>query len=132
MQQLWGMIRTMKTIIMAGLVEIPMPAHALVFMQGCVTLAQMDVLDGAGLYQEVFEFKQTAYLTPNYELFGISNKNFIMNSGSYFLLFISFFVINILMYITNKVAVYCAHRPFCRKIGIKVYSSQYREDTIYA
>jgi hypothetical protein len=50
MQQLWSMIRTMKTIIMAGLVEIPMPAHALVYMQGCMTLAQMDVFDGEGLY----------------------------------------------------------------------------------
>ena len=50
MQQLWGMIRAMQIIILAGLIEIPMPAHALVFMKGCMSFAQMDVFDGSGLY----------------------------------------------------------------------------------
>jgi hypothetical protein len=39
MQQLWGTIRAMQTIIITSLVEIPMPAHALLFMQGAMTIA---------------------------------------------------------------------------------------------
>ena len=59
LQQLWGTIRAMQTIILAGLVEIPMPAHTMVFMQGCMQVAQLDVLDGEGFFIEYFDMKDT-------------------------------------------------------------------------
>ena len=132
MQQLWGMIRAMQTIILAGLIDIPMPAHALVFMKGCMSFAQMDVFDGSGLYAQVFDFKPTEPLTPNFESFGISDKNFMMNSGSYFIFFISFFVINGSLFLINKISVWQAHRSIFRKIGMKVYSNSYWGDTKYS
>jgi hypothetical protein len=122
MQQLWSMIRAMQTIIITSIIEIPMPAHAMLFMKSAMTIAQIDVLDGAALYKKTFDFKQTECLTPNYEQFGIGDKNFIMNSGSYFLFIIAFFVINFTMFVINKIVVKNAHRPMCRRIGMKVYS----------
>jgi hypothetical protein len=48
--------------------------------------AQMDVLDGGRFYSLMFEFKETGSLNDNYDLIGIEDKNFIMNSGSYFII----------------------------------------------
>jgi hypothetical protein len=48
--------------------------------------AQMDVLDGGRFYSQMFEFKETGSLNDNYDLIGIEDKNFVMNSGSYFII----------------------------------------------
>ena len=52
----------------------------------------------------------------------------MMNSGSYFIFFISFFVIKVCLFLINKIAVLQAHRPIFRKIGLKVYSNSYWND----
>ena len=86
MQQLWGMIRAMQFIILTFLVRVPTPAHTFKFFAGCAVFAQMDILDGKGFYSEWFDFKHTEPLNDNYELMDIEDKNFILNSGSYFIL----------------------------------------------
>jgi len=48
----------------------------------------MDIFDGAGLYAIMFEFKSTSALNQNYELMDIENKNFLLNSGSYFIIMV--------------------------------------------
>ena len=92
----------------------------------------MDVFDGSGLYALIFDFKQTEALSPNFESFGISDKNFMMNSGSYFIFFASFFIINPALFLMNKIAIWQARRPIFRKIGLKVYSKSYWRDTKYS
>ena len=82
-----------------------MPGHALMFMQGCMNFAQMDVLDGQNLYSILFEFKETPPLNDNYDMFDIGDKNFIMNSGSYFLLLLAFILYNFLLWLINAYAV---------------------------
>jgi hypothetical protein len=85
MQQLWGMIRAMQTIVLNAVIIIPTPAHTFLFMSGCMMFAQMDVMDGAGIFENLFVFKDTDPLNPNFELFGMGDKNFMMNSGSFFI-----------------------------------------------
>lgn len=65
----------------------------------------MDVLDGQNLYSLLFDFTYTAPLNDMFEHMDMGDKNFIMNSGSYFIIiFISgmYFLAKKMM---NKLAV---------------------------
>jgi len=92
MQKLWGMLRALQTIILLALVRVPTPVHTFLFFQACILFASMDILDGAAWYEEWFIFKETSALNPNYELLGIGDMNFIMNSGSYFIFLAGFII----------------------------------------
>lgn len=92
MQKLWGMIRSMQMIVMAALLRVPSPAHTFHFFVGCMTFAQMDVLDGSAWYPYVFEFTPSEPLNLNYEMMAMSTKNFIMNSASYLIYMVAIFV----------------------------------------
>ena len=56
----------------------------------------------------------------------------MMNSGSYFIFFASFFIINPILYLINKIAVRHAYHPTFRKIGMKVYSDSYWDNIKYS
>ena len=65
----------------------------------------MDILDGQNMYGDIFDFKHTEPLNEYYELLDLGDKNFMMNSGSYFiLLFIILFYYSIRK-VLNKLAI---------------------------
>ena len=45
--------------------------------------AAMDILSSEDNYEKMFEFKETEPINDAFAFFGIGDKNFIMNSGSY-------------------------------------------------
>ena len=53
------------------------------------------------------------------------NKNFILNSGSYFILWAIMTLFTLVKFIINKIAVYFARNPLARKLGIYIYSDSY-------
>jgi hypothetical protein len=122
MQQLWGMIRALQMIVLCHLVRVPTPSIAYMFFSGCMLFAQMDVLDGKEFYTKWFSFKKTAPLNSNFELFDIRNKNFIINSGSYFIIFVGVGMFTIVKFLINKIAVRFAKYETARIIGMKVFS----------
>jgi hypothetical protein len=125
------MIRAMQLIVYMGLVTYPAPGHTIVFMNGCMMFAAMDIFDGSGLYEKLFQFKQTSPLNDNYELAQIGDKNFIMNSGSYFIFFFGIFVLKLAIISFQHVARKCAKYSWARKLGIKSYSSSYYKELKY-
>ena len=125
------MIRAMQMVILAGLIDIPMPGHSVVFMQGCMKFAQMDIFDAADYYTSWFDFKKTESVNGNYDLFGIDTKNFIFNSGSYFVFMMGFVIVNAILFLLNKLAARFSNHKAFRKLGLKVYSSSYKTDTKY-
>jgi len=52
----------------------------------------MDILDGQGYYDKWFEFRETDAHSDMFEMMDIGDKNFVMNSGSYFILFGGLFI----------------------------------------
>jgi len=46
-------------IVLIALVQIPIPAPALVFFQGCIVVANMDIIDGEGWYEANLEMYET-------------------------------------------------------------------------
>jgi hypothetical protein len=45
----------------------------------------------------MFEFKETSPLNDNFEAFGMGDKNFMMNSGSYFIFFGGVVILKVVM-----------------------------------
>ena len=104
---------------------VPTPSHAFMFFTGCMLFAQMDILDGKEFYEKWFNFKETEPLNSNYELFDVNNKNFIINSGSYFPIFAGIALYEIVMSAINYLAVKCSGWYWARKVGMSVYSKSY-------
>ena len=132
MQQLFGMIRALQMIVLTALIRVPTPAHSFIFFAGCMLFASMDVLDGGGFYEDWFVFLETPPLNQNFELFGVGDMNFVMNSGSYFILGAGIFIFTISRFILNKIATKFAQYPFFRKVGMKFYRSSYKKEITHA
>jgi hypothetical protein len=86
MQELWGMIRAMQMIVLSILAEIQLPVHTFLFYQESLVIADMDIFMGETIIEAIMRFKETDALNDNFELYGIGDKNFMSNSGSYFLI----------------------------------------------
>ena len=125
MQQLWGMIRALQMIILSALVRTPIPAVTFMFFQGCMMFAQMDIFDGQGWYEQWFEFKETTMHSEMFEMMGIGDKNFMMNSGSYFIIGGGLALYYIGRYILNSFAKSYPSSRTIRKIGIYAYEQSY-------
>jgi hypothetical protein len=69
-----------------GLVNIELPAHCYKFFEVCFDFAQMDVFHAEQIYENTFDFEPTTPLNDRFDQFGTSTKNFVMNSGSYFIM----------------------------------------------
>jgi hypothetical protein len=46
----------------------------------------MDILSGEAFYERNFIFKETSPINQKFDDFGIGDKNFVMNSGSYLIM----------------------------------------------
>ena len=46
----------------------------------------MDIFDGEGIYEEIFTFKETEAIGEKWAFFKFEDSNFMMNSGSYFVI----------------------------------------------
>ena len=64
------MIRSLKLIVLLGLIKATLPGHTFEFFNGCMQVAQMDIFDGAGLYEKWFTFKETSSVSDNFRQFG--------------------------------------------------------------
>jgi hypothetical protein len=76
----------MQLILLSSLTNVSYSAHTLVFFQGAILFAGMDIFSGEDFYEKHFTFKETSPINLRFEEFGIENKNFIMNSGSYLIM----------------------------------------------
>jgi len=85
----------------------------------------MDVLDGYGIYSKLFVFRETDPLNDLFEMLDYSDKNFVLNSGSYFVMMVLLLAYYIVGYIINRLAVCFVKVKCCRKIGMAVKEDSY-------
>ena len=102
-----------------------MPSHVFSFLSQMMTLASVDPFDGAALYSKFFTFKPTEPVSKNFSYFDIVDSNFIMNSGSFFLMIIAIVASTIISYICNGIALRSYRFSICRKIGVRTFSESY-------
>jgi len=84
----------------------------------------MDIFYGTEIIDGTMRFRETEAINDNFELFGIENKNFMLNSGSYFIIQIGLVGYFLGRWLINKLAVRYAHSPTARKIGMWAYEAQ--------
>ena len=79
-------------ITMMSLIKVGLPAYAQVFFEATILFANMDVFSGESFFEKNFVFMETDPLNERFEQMGMDSKNFIMNSGSYFILLLLIYV----------------------------------------
>lgn len=112
-------------ISLSGIVNVKVPIHLHIFLQICVAFANMDIFNGENFYEENLTFKETAAIGEKWAFFGMDNSNFIMNSGSYFVIIVGLFVYMIVFYTVNKICTLNAKSPVARKIGMAIHEDSY-------
>jgi len=88
------------------------------FMGKCMEFAKIDIFSGELIYDLIFNFEESEPLNGSYEQLGFETKNFMFNSGSYFI----FVIIIGLSFIYSKVVHHFAmkypHNEFLRNKAI--------------
>ena len=82
--------------------------------------ANVDLFSGEKLY-ELINYTETDPLTDNFEQFGIGDLNYLMNSGSYYVVQVGLILFFCSKAILSKLSAKCADTHTCRKIGVRVY-----------
>lgn len=105
-----------------------MPNNAWEFYKASMFFATLDVFDGSTYYSEWFNFSEASALNSNFELMLIDTRNFLINSGSFYILFVSIIAIRIIKLVISIVTRWKARFWICRRIGMLINV----EDTIWA
>ena len=71
----------------------------------------MDIFDGEALFEMLFTFKETEPVGEKWAFFKFENSNFIMNSGSYFVIIVGMVFYGIANFIINKICVHYSNKP---------------------
>jgi hypothetical protein len=95
-----GLLRGLQLIVFSSLVDAPYPAEITIIMQNLAQVAQADILDGEWIYNLFFTFLETRSLTKRYEDFGMG-MNFLLNSGSFFIIVMGVLVFGVFKRILN-------------------------------
>jgi hypothetical protein len=104
-------------ILLSLLTDISYPAHTYVFLKGAVLFAAMDIFSGEEFYAKHLTFKKTDPINERFDEFGTSDKNFIMNSGSFLIMQILVFAYYLLFKFTRKICIYFARSSMFRVVG---------------
>lgn len=88
----------------------------------------MDIFQGEAIISALMSFEDTAPLNDKFEQFGYGSSNFMLNSGSFFIIFIAITVYQIGLFIVHSLMTCCPRIKLARKIGIATYSRSYMEE----
>jgi hypothetical protein len=86
MDQLWGLIRALKLIVLSHLIMAPIPANAYFFFKIAIDIQVLDLFFGEKIYEALFDFKDTTSMNKKFDDYEFGNKNFLYMSSSIFIL----------------------------------------------
>lgn len=129
LQQVFGLIRAIQIIVLTALVQIPMPNNAWEFYKASMFFAQLDIFDGSVLYSEWFSFTEASALNSNFELMLIDTRNYMINSGSFYILFVGILGVKLVKMLIGKLVRLNYNRSLCRRIGMMFFTE---ESSIFA
>jgi hypothetical protein len=117
--KLFGMVRIIQLLLLSAVLGVVYPAHLTLFYSYCVKLAGFDILQGALIYEAIFDFKKTEPLNEVFEQYDFGDMNFFFNSESMLLIvlfmIVQFFGANLFLIIAKR----CYKFKLCRKLGLK-------------
>ena len=87
-----------------------------------MVVAQIDIFNGAKIYEAIFNFKNSEPLNKHFNDFGIGDMNFLPNSSSLILpILVAMFIQQIICWSLHKCAVYGYTFSCWRWIGVRIY-----------
>lgn len=108
-------------ILLSTLTDVSYPAITYVFFQGAILFASMDIFSGEDFYENNLEFQPTEPINERFDEFGIGDKNFMMNSGSFLIMqvfiFLWFYGKQVLIKICLRFSRYSVFRSFGMYLG---------------
>ena len=119
-------------ISLSGMVNVKIPIHLHIFLQVCVVFANMDIFNGEGFYENYLKFKETDPIGEKWAFFKYENSNFMLNSGSYFVIILGILVYNFVFFSINKLCVSFYKLNFARRVGVFVYSNSYSRSSVHS
>ena len=122
----------MQLIIFVYIVRNPSPANTFKFFTACALVAQLDILDGKDMYETWFDLEDTKPLNDNFEKLDYESKNFLTNSGSYFILCVIVAIYSLVKWAINTMALKCSRFRVARKTGMWAYEKSYKNLTIHS
>ena len=88
----------------------------------------MDIFSGEAFYEKVLTFVDTPPVSEYFAFMGVGDSNFIMNSGSYFVIVGALFAYYLARTLANRLARCCARNRFARMLGMAAYSPNYSSE----
>jgi hypothetical protein len=85
----------------------------------------MDILKSEEYYEENIVFRKTEAINESFAFFGISDKNFVLNSGSYFMIQGGLLAYCFTKYLINQLSVIFSKNKYARTVGIFVHEDNY-------
>ena len=136
LQQLWGTIRAMQTIVLLVLIAVPFPPFANIFFIACGQIASIDILHGESFYEKFWTFIETGPINNEFLNFEIDNQNFFLNSGSFTIMMVVIFIYMMFKLFVNKSFIrllYCFPKvDIIKDIGAWAYEEEYKKKYKYA
>ena len=117
---------------LSSLIRAYIPVHLHLYLAISVVFAQMDIFSGEDFYESHLQFKETESPNELFAFFGVENSNFMLNSGSYFVIQISLILYYFVMYFINKICTCCPSNQYVRRLGMFVYEQSYLKSLINA
>ena len=118
--QILGMIRTLMTTNTVLMLNISYSASLLVFLTYCIEASNLDMLNGPYWYAQVFTFSETRPFNQMFEMFGVEDMNYFMNSASlpilFAVLFLQWTFVRLNLWLTVKLYRF----SLCRKYGVSL------------
>ena len=102
-----------------------MPVQTTIFYQACFELSKLDVFQGEAIWAYLCRFLETPPLSTNFEWFGISDQNFIYNSGSYFII-AALIILKFTGYeLISRLMIPFRRQEWARRIGVATSNDAY-------
>ena len=120
MQQLWGLIRSIQIIVLSSLIELVYPSNVSEFFKQTIEFANVDLLSGEDLYEKWLEMEPTSPLSAKFSELDYETKNFLLNSGSFFVMLTFVLLEPILRALINLLCLACRRYELSRQIGLRM------------
>jgi hypothetical protein len=103
----------------------------MVFFEVCIMFSSLDIFSGEKLYELIFEFREDEPLNEKFDQLDMGGKNFLMNSGSFFimatLIVWTFYLKRFINFICSKLARF----KIARIVGMYFHPEREQESVMY-
>ena len=132
LQKMWEMLRAQQMLNFIYLANIQVPALPSEYFSVSFEIQKMDILHGEDILAYFFSPKETPPFSARFEMFGISDQNFMMNTGSFSVIIACILIYYLLREIVSRCMVRCRTKKWARDIGVATHTDYVCSTTLNA